>query len=189
MPRRGSRVRSPSRALKKQTSDTKWYRSFCFFESDPGLEGSMSTLRFGRRKTEVPRTSCAPSRAFFMPRFMPWHFFIPDLYSTDIHEFHMVSELKNRSVHNYTRSVLLLSENVQQLHAGLAEIKYIKEWVCEPGAEVCSGGCSRTVFWERRGCRGTMGSALKGAWSGECPERCLVRGDGCSLKRGVTAQL
>ena len=56
-------------------------------------------------------------------------------------------------------SVLLLSENVQQLHAGLAEIKYIKEWVCEPGAEVCSGGCSRTVFWERRGCRGTREDA------------------------------
>lgn len=51
-------------------------------------------------------------------------------------------------------SVLLLSENVQ-LHAGLAEIKYIKEWVCEP----CSGGCSRTISWERRGCRGTREDA------------------------------
>ena len=34
-----------------------------FFESDPGLEGSKSSFHFGRRKAEVPRTSCAPSRA------------------------------------------------------------------------------------------------------------------------------
>jgi len=34
-----------------------------FFESDPGLEGSKSPLRSGRRKAEVHRTSCAPSRA------------------------------------------------------------------------------------------------------------------------------
>jgi len=35
-----------------------------FFEPNPGLEGSMSPLRSGRRKTEVPRTSCDVSRFF-----------------------------------------------------------------------------------------------------------------------------
>ena len=33
-----------------------------FFESGIGLEGSMSPLRFGPRKAEVPRTSCTVSR-------------------------------------------------------------------------------------------------------------------------------
>ena len=42
-----------------------WHCSFAFFESDPGLEGSKSTLRFGRCKAKVPRTLCAPSRALF----------------------------------------------------------------------------------------------------------------------------
>lgn len=53
-------------------------------------------------------------------------------------------------------------QETTHLHAGLAEIKYIKEWVCEPGAEVCSEGCSRTVSWERRGCRGIQEDAEGG---------------------------
>ena len=34
-----------------------------FFESNSGLESSMSTLRFGPRRAEVHRTSCAVSRS------------------------------------------------------------------------------------------------------------------------------
>ena len=45
LPRRGSRVRSPSRALEK-SSDTEWYRCF-FFESNPGLEGSVEQRSTG----------------------------------------------------------------------------------------------------------------------------------------------
>ena len=37
-----------------------------FFEPNPGLEGSMSPLRSGRRKAEVPRTSCDVSRFFYL---------------------------------------------------------------------------------------------------------------------------
>lgn len=74
-------------------------------------------------------------------------------------------------------------QETTHLQAGLAEMKHIKEWVCEPGAEVCSEGCSRTVSWERRGCRGVREDAA-GGWCGLrlclrraasflcCPRRC-----------------
>ena len=45
LPRRGSRVRSPSRALKKIKQDIPMDILFYFFESNPGLEGS-NLLRF-----------------------------------------------------------------------------------------------------------------------------------------------
>ncbi len=38
------------------------YHLFCCFEPNTGLEVQSSTLRFGPRKTEVHRTSCAVSR-------------------------------------------------------------------------------------------------------------------------------
>ena len=41
-----------------------------FFESNPGLEGSMSPLRSGRYKTKVPRTLCTVSR-FFCAKVFP----------------------------------------------------------------------------------------------------------------------
>lgn len=56
LPRRGSRVRSPSRALKKIKQDIPMDILFYFFESNPGLEDS-NLLRFGHRKTKVHRTS------------------------------------------------------------------------------------------------------------------------------------
>ena len=61
LPRRGSRVRSPSRALEK-SSDIGWYR--CFFSS-PILDSKFDRLRCrsGRRKAKVPRTLCAVSRS------------------------------------------------------------------------------------------------------------------------------
>ena len=64
LPRRGSRVRIPSRALKKITKRMSLRISFLlFFESNPGLEVRMSPLRFGPCKTEVPQTSCTVSRS------------------------------------------------------------------------------------------------------------------------------
>lgn len=46
LPRRGSRVRSPSRALMKKRTIPNRYRSF--FRALAGLESSMSTLRSGQ---------------------------------------------------------------------------------------------------------------------------------------------
>ena len=64
LPRRGSRVRIPSRALKKITKRMSLRISFLlFFESNPGLEVRMSSRRSGPCKTEVPRTSCTVSRS------------------------------------------------------------------------------------------------------------------------------
>ena len=68
LPRRGSRVRSPSRALEK-SSDTEWYRCF-FFESNPGLEGSVSRPpkvglgRFGGTKVRRTFVICTAGADF-----------------------------------------------------------------------------------------------------------------------------
>ena len=61
LPRRGSRVRFPSRALKKETDWWNTNRSL-FFRALTGLEGSMSPLRSGRRRPTSPGR-CATSRA------------------------------------------------------------------------------------------------------------------------------
>ena len=68
LPRRRSRVRSPSRALEK-SSDTEWYRWF-FFESNPGLEGSVSRPpkvglgRFGGTKVRRTFVICTAGADF-----------------------------------------------------------------------------------------------------------------------------
>ena len=41
---------------------------FCCNRAPPGLEGSRSPLRSGRRKADVPRTSCAVSCSCLKPR-------------------------------------------------------------------------------------------------------------------------
>ena len=64
LPRRGSRVRSPSRALKKIKQDIPMDILFYFFESNPGLEGS-NLLRFASVVAKPRSTGpCATSRAY-----------------------------------------------------------------------------------------------------------------------------
>ena len=60
-----SRVRVPSRALWKHKK-TSGRMSFLCLRAPPGLEGSRSPLRSGRRKADVPRTSCAVSCSMHM---------------------------------------------------------------------------------------------------------------------------
>ena len=63
LPRSGPRVRVPSRALYSNKKDIQKDVLFCLKRAPPGLEGSRSTFHSGRRKTDVPRTSCAVSRS------------------------------------------------------------------------------------------------------------------------------
>ena len=59
----GSRVRSPSRALKKIKQDIPMDILFYFFRVQSWTRRfEPSTLRFGRRKTKVHRTLCDVSR-------------------------------------------------------------------------------------------------------------------------------
>ena len=66
LPRRGSRVRFPSRALGTNKKDIQADVLFICFEAQPCLEVRLSPLRSGPRKAEVPRTSCAVSRSFYI---------------------------------------------------------------------------------------------------------------------------
>ena len=59
LPRRGSRVRIPSRALKEiQKRDIRWMSSFCMFEPCRVRTVRMSTLRCRSSQANVPRTFC-----------------------------------------------------------------------------------------------------------------------------------
>lgn len=49
-------------------------------------------------------------------------------------------------------------------------MKHIKEWACEPGAEVCSEVLKDRFLGERRGCRGVRGMLQAG---GVAYEFCL----------------
>ena len=61
--RKGVWVQVPSSAYDKKKVSGFCLRLF-FLQSEAFLEPRVqSTLRFGRRRTEVPRTSCAPSSA------------------------------------------------------------------------------------------------------------------------------
>ena len=64
LPRRGSRVRIPSRALKEiEKRVIRWMALFSMFEPSRARTVRMSTLRFGRRRRTSPGRS-ATSRAF-----------------------------------------------------------------------------------------------------------------------------
>ena len=58
-----------SRFEKNENKTSDWMSYFCFFEKPRAsrthhfMMGSGLRCRFGRRRTEVHRTSCAPSRA------------------------------------------------------------------------------------------------------------------------------
>ena len=65
LPRSGSRVRVPSRALWNTKRISHRGYPFCVPRSSADTRRvRVSTLRSGRRKAEVPRTSCAVSRSW-----------------------------------------------------------------------------------------------------------------------------
>lgn len=66
-----SRVRVPSRALKGTRKGYPNGYPFSCFRAPPGLEGSRSPLRFGRCRTNVPRTFCNVSRSL-VQRLFSW---------------------------------------------------------------------------------------------------------------------